>query len=159
MCTPVSTISSADAANSRASVSTSRGGRERLAPRASVVAQKVQCSSHPSWILSHARVFRSKRWRIGSLVDRWRPRAASTPSVSAPWTTRRTPGSAAIVPSSTAAAHPMTTVPSPGRSRRSRRTKPRIFRSAADVTVQELTTAASARRGSCTIATPAASSA
>src|SRR5256886_13138582 len=40
--------------------------RVRFAPRASVVAQKVQCSSQPSWILSQPRAFAGNRRSTGS---------------------------------------------------------------------------------------------
>src|SRR2546426_4538932 len=55
MCTPVSTISAWCSASACASRTSSGIGRDRFAPRASVVAQKVQCSSQPSWILSQPR--------------------------------------------------------------------------------------------------------
>src|SRR2546425_13122046 len=38
----------------------------RSAPRAIVVAQKVQCSSHPSWILSQPRALAGNRRSTGS---------------------------------------------------------------------------------------------
>ncbi len=63
-----------------------------------------------------------------------------------------------MVPSSSAAAQPMTTVRSAERRPR-RRTKLRSFRSLAAVTVQELTTATSACAGSSTTVAPRAANA
>ncbi len=156
---PVSTISAAVRPRRRASRTTSSTRRERLGPRAIVVAQNVQCSSQPSWILSQARAPRSKRRSGPSTTGAGRPSARSTPWASAPPTTASTSASPAIEPSSSAAAHPMTTVRSPGRSRARRRTRPRILASLTCVTVHELTTAASAARGSATTRAPAPSSA
>src|SRR5438128_3417390 len=86
--------------------------RDRFAPRASVVAQKVQCSSQPSWILSQPRAFAGNRRSTGSTRGALNPAASSTRVGSAPPTTARTLGSAAIAPLSRAAAQPITTVSS-----------------------------------------------
>src|SRR6266705_5692935 len=84
--------------------------RDRFAPRAIVVAQKVQCSSQPSWILSQPRAFAGNRRSTGSTRGALNPAASSTRVGSAPPTTARTLGSAAIAPPSRAAAQPITTV-------------------------------------------------
>ena len=52
--------------------------RDRFAPRARVVAQKLQCSSQPSWILSHPRWFAPKRRSTGSTRGATKPAAEST---------------------------------------------------------------------------------
>jgi hypothetical protein len=156
MCTPVSTISACAWASCRASRTSASGRRERLAPRASTVAQNVQCSSHPSWILSQAREPEANRRSppAGSARS-GTPSARATAPSSAPGTTAATLGSAARRPSSTAAAHPITTVLMPGFRRASRRTSPRIFPSPTCVTVHEFTIAASARSGVVTTRQPA----
>ena len=156
MCTPVSTISGWRSARSAASATMASGSRERLAPRASTVAQKVQCSSQPSWTLSHARPWSAKP-RSGPGATAATPSASAAAASSAPATTAATPGSEASRPSSTAAAHPMTTVRMPGRLRARRRTNPRIFASPTCVTVHEFTTAASASSAVSTMRHPAAS--
>src|SRR2546427_10474447 len=103
-------------------------GRDRFAPRASVVAQKGQCSSQPSWILSQPRDLtpcpplhcvergnacplavpplrnaeRGSGGEVRGSGGEVNPAARSTRAGSAPPTTARTAGSAAIVPSSSA---------------------------------------------------------
>src|SRR2546426_7102962 len=72
--------------------------RDRFAPRAIVVAQKVQCSSQPSWILSQPLAFAGNRRSTGSTRGALNPAASSTRAGSAPPTTARTLGSAAIAP-------------------------------------------------------------
>jgi len=86
------------------------------------------------------------------------PAAVSTISGSAFATTACTDGNAAMVPSSSAAAQPMTIVrASPLLAMW--RTKRRSFASLSPVTVQELTTARSASAGSSTTTAPLASNA
>jgi len=162
MWTPVSTTSACDAASCAASRTRASGARERASPRASTVAQNVQCSSQPSWTLSHARDPDAKC--RSSSPPPSPPRPAATPSApatrapSAPSTTAATFGSAAIRPSSSAAAHPITTVRIAGVRRARRRTSARIFASPTCVTAHELTTAASAPSGEATARQPASSS-
>ncbi len=154
--TPVSTISACRSASARASSISSEIDRERFAPRAMVVAQKVQCSSQPSWILRSPRdrdVVPPLRMAERGTGGEESPAAATTRAGSAPPTTARTCGRAAIVPSSRAAAQPITTVSSL-LPRARRRTKRRSLTSASCVTVHEFTTATSAAAGSSTIVAP-----
>ena len=86
------------------------------------------------------------------------PAARNTVSGSALATTARTEGNAAIAPSSRAAAHPMTIVCAGPRFARWR-TRRRSLTSLSLVTVQEFTTARSARAGSSTATAPWAANA
>jgi len=120
--------------------------RDRLSPRARVVAQKVQCSSQPSWIFRRARE-RDVECRgaecASTRTDPVIPAARNTTSGSAFATTARTDGNAAIEPSSSAAAQPITIV-SAVPLLATWRTKRRSLTSLSFVTVQELMTAGAA---------------
>jgi len=155
MCVPVRTISGWCSARRRASRQSSSTERLRFAPRAIVVAQNVQCSSHPSWIRSTARTVSCRVVPVSAGT----PSARATPATSAPDSTSVTVGSARSAGwlASSAEAHPMTIVRRPGRSRAAPRTALRRSRSASAVTAHELNTATSASAAASTTSRPPAS--
>ncbi len=170
---PVITSSGWTSARARASATTSRGGRDREAPRASRVAQNEHFRSQPSWTLSQPRVAplrrRSSAPPIGSLSIRSSDdlssictgtdlrRAPATATGSCPSTTAATSSIARYSGALRAAEHPATTMRASGFSRRSRLTKRLASASAWLVTVQVLTTHTSASARVPTVVVPCAS--
>src|SRR5687767_9427899 len=152
MCVPVITISEWCSANAVASRTIPAGSRLRLTPRAMVVAQKVQCSSHPSCTRSNARALCCR----AGMASADTPSASAMAPRSAPATTCSTEGSAPIIArlAGSADAHPITALRNRGFRARARRTALRRSRSASDVTAQELKIARSASQTSSTISWP-----
>ncbi len=153
---PVRTISGCRSPSLRASPTRSDSLRERFAPRATVVAQNVQCSSQPSWTRRRARVPRCSP-RIAPADRGSSDRAVASAGRSVPGMTWVTDGRVARSPRSTAAAHPMTTERKPALRREVRRTLLRRSTTASCVTAQLLKIATSASSAAATISTPPAS--